>query len=389
MIHDYFNPVRSVYGEGALLSLPTLLGRRRAVLVTFPEAAALGLVDQIRTLLGDRLAGVIDDVRPNPDVAELRGQYERFWRETGNGSNGSNGSNGGNGSDGAKPGADVIVALGGGSAIDTAKALMVGTASGRFDELLGLLQRGEPFKPHAVKTLIAVPTTAGTGSEVTPWATIWDRERQRKHSLHLPSTWPEIALVDPLLMMSLPPSVTLQSGLDALSHALEAIWNRNANPLSDTYAVSAAQDIFETLPALMRRPQDRGLRARMALAALKAGMAFSNTRTALAHSISYEMTLRLGLPHGIACSFPLPLVLQMALGQSAERDAVLARALGLPLADAPGRLAAFLEGLGVQTSFASYGLGDVEARELIARALTGARGRNFIGADADTTEEIA
>ena len=388
MIHDYFNPVRSVYGEGALLSLPTLLGRRRAVLVTFPEAASLGLVDQIRTLLGDRLAGVIDDVRPNPDVAELRGQYERFWRETGNGGNG-NGNGNGNGSDGAKPGADVIVALGGGSAIDTAKALMVGTASGRFDELLGLLQRGEPFKPHAVKTLIAVPTTAGTGSEVTPWATIWDRERQRKHSLHLPSTWPEIALVDPLLMMSLPPSVTLQSGLDALSHALEAIWNRNANPLSDTYAVSAAQDIFETLPALMRRPQDRGLRARMALAALKAGMAFSNTRTALAHSISYEMTLRLGLPHGIACSFPLPLVLQMALGQSAERDAVLTRALGLPLADAPGRLAAFLEGLGVQTSFASYGLGDVEARELIARALTGARGRNFIGADADTTEEIA
>jgi phosphonate metabolism-associated iron-containing alcohol dehydrogenase len=375
MSHDYFNPVRSVYGEGALLSLPTLVGPRRAVLVTFPEAAALGLVARVRALLGDRLAGVIDDVRPNPDVAELRGQYERFWRDNGHGAPGD--------------GADVIVAMGGGSAIDTAKALMVGTASGRFDELLGLLQRGEPFKPHAVKALIAVPTTAGTGSEVTPWATIWDRGQQRKHSLHLPSTWPEIALVDPLLMMSLPPSVTLQSGLDALSHALEAIWNRNANPLSDTYAVSAAQDIVETLPSLMRRPHDRELRARMALAALKAGMAFSNTRTALAHSISYEMTLRLGLPHGIACSFPLPTVLQLALGRSPERDAVLARALGHPLADAPGRLATFLEGLGVPTRFASYGLGDAETRELIARALTGARGRNFIGADADTTEEIA
>ena len=381
MIHEYFNPVRSVYGEGALLSLPTLLGRRRAVLVTFPEADALGLVEQVRTLLGDRLAGVIDDVRPNPDVAELREQYERFWRENGSSSGSSSGKGSGR--------ADVIVAMGGGSAIDTAKALMVGTASGSFSELLGLLERGTPFKPHAVKALIAVPTTAGTGSEVTPWATIWDRVQQRKHSLHLPSTWPEVALVDPLLMTSLPPSVTLQSGLDALSHALEAIWNRNANPLSDTYAVSAAQDIFETLPALMRRPQDRGLRARMALAALKAGMAFSNTRTALAHSISYEMTLQLGLPHGIACSFPLPLVLQLALGRSADRDAVLARAVGLPLADAPGRLASFLEALGVQTTFASYGLGDVEARELIARALTGARGRNFIGAEADVTRETA
>jgi len=369
MIHEYFNPVRSVYGEGALLSLPALLGRRRAVLVTFPEAASLGLVSQVRELLGDRLAGVIDDVRPNPDVADLRGQHERFWREHRD--------------------TAAIVALGGGSAIDTAKALMVGTASGRFDELIALLQRGEPFEPHAAKALIAVPTTSGTGSEVTPWATIWDREQQRKHSLHLRATWPEIALIDPLLMQSLPPSVTLQSGLDALSHALEAIWNRNANPLSDTYAVSAAREILSTLPSLMRRPVSRELRARMALAALKAGMAFSNTRTALAHAISYEMTLRLGLPHGIACAFPLPLVLRMALGRSAERDAVLGRALGQPLADAPQRLAAFLEGLGVPTRFASYGLDDREAQDLIARALTGARGLNFIGASADTAEEIA
>ncbi len=369
MIHEYFNPVRSVYGEGALLSLPRLLGRRRALLVTFPEARALGLVAQVQELLGDRLTGVIEDVRPNPDVLELRDQYERFWREHGD--------------------TAAIVALGGGSAIDTAKALMVGTASGRFDELLGLLQRGEPFEPHAVKALIAVPTTAGTGSEVTPWATIWDRAQSRKHSLHLPSTWPEVALVDPLLMASLPPSVTLQSGLDALSHALESIWNRNANPLSDTYAVSAARDILATLPALMRRPASRPLRARMALAALKAGMAFSNTKTALAHAISYEMTLRLGLPHGIACAFPLPLVLEMALGRSASRDAVLAEALGRPLEQAPARLTAFLEGLGVPARFAAYGLAEQEAQDLIARALTGARGRNFIGASADMSRETA
>ncbi len=358
MSQEFFNPVRSVYGAGALSSLPKLLAGRKAVVVTFPEARRFGLVDRLQTLLGDGLAGVIDAVLPNPDVAELRALYEAFWQESAQ--------------------AEVLVAVGGGSAIDTAKALMVGTQSGRFDDLVAALAAGGPFVPARVKTLIAVPTTAGTGSEVTPWATIWDREAQRKHSLHLPETWPSIAIVDPELMLSLPASVTLQSGLDALSHALEAIWNVNANALSDTFAVAAVQQIFETLPLLMDKLGDLELRARMALAALQAGMAFSNTRTALAHSISYEMTLRYGLPHGIACSFPLPMVLRRAIGQDAGRDAVLERALG-PLDRAPQRLSDFIERLGVKTHFSDYGVSSEQADRMVAHALTGARGKNFIG----------
>ncbi|WP_208510222.1 iron-containing alcohol dehydrogenase PsrA [Variovorax paradoxus] len=358
MSQEFFNPVRSVYGAGALSSLPKLLAGRKAVVVTFPEARRFGLVDRLQALLGDGLAGVIDAVLPNPDVAELRALYEAFWQESAQ--------------------AEVLVAVGGGSAIDTAKALMVGTQSGRFDDLVAALAAGGPFVPARVKTLIAVPTTAGTGSEVTPWATIWDREAQRKHSLHLPETWPSIAIVDPELMLSLPASVTLQSGLDALSHALEAIWNVNANALSDTFAVAAVQQIFETLPLLMDKLGDLELRARMALAALQAGMAFSNTRTALAHSISYEMTLRYGLPHGIACSFPLPMVLRRAIGQDAGRDAVLERALG-PLDCAPQRLSDFIERLGVKTRFSDYGVSSEQADRMVAHALTGARGKNFIG----------
>lgn len=358
MSHQFFNPVRSVYGAGALLSLPKLLEGRRATLVTFPEARQLGLVDRLQALLGDQLVGVIDDVQPNPDVAELKGLYDTFWQSTTQ--------------------AEVLIAVGGGSAIDTAKALMVGTASGRFDELVTALAAGNGFTPAQVKTLIAVPTTAGTGSEVTPWATVWDRGAQKKYSLHLPETWPSVALIDPELMLTLPATVTLQSGLDALSHALEAIWNVNANPTSDTFAVAAVHDIFDSLPRLMEKLDDVDLRGRMALAAMKAGMAFSNTRTALAHSISYEMTLRYGLPHGIACAFPLPMVLQRAIGRDAGRDAVLARALG-PLDAAPARLAAFIERLGVKTRFADYGVSDEQAEQMVAFALTGARGKNFIG----------
>jgi phosphonate metabolism-associated iron-containing alcohol dehydrogenase len=360
--HRYHNPVAIRFGAGSIDELREILAGRRAVVVTFPEAAGLGLVDRLRGALGAGCAGVEDRSEPNPDVAGLAPMYEQFWRDHAD--------------------CEALVAVGGGSAIDTAKALMVGTASGRFDELVALLARGAPFTPHRVKSLIAVPTTAGTGSEVTPWATIWDHAAARKHSLHLRETWPEAAVVDPDLMLTLPPAVTIQSGLDALSHALESIWNVNANPISDGYAVAAAREVLATLPALVKRPSDRTLRGRMALAALRAGLAFSNTKTALAHSISYEMTLRFGLPHGIACSFTLPMVLARAAGVDAGRDAVLAAVFDGDLAGAPRRLAAFLAQLGVSTDFAAYGVSEEESRRMVAEALDGVRGRNFIGAAA-------
>jgi phosphonate metabolism-associated iron-containing alcohol dehydrogenase len=356
----YHNPVAIHGGAGAIAQLPAILAGRRAVLVTFPEAEGLGLVARIRGILGASLAGVIDRIEPNPDVSYLAAMYERFWSE--------------------HAATEVLVAVGGGSAIDTAKALMVGTQAGRFDDLVALLATGKPFVPHRVKALIAVPTTAGTGSEVTPWATIWDRAALKKHSLHLAQTWPEAAVVDPELMLTLPRSVTVQSGLDALSHALESIWNVNANPVSDTYAVAAAREVMAALPRLLADLGNRELRARMAVAALKAGLAFSNTKTALAHSISYEMTLRFGLPHGIACSFTLPMVLERARGMDAGRDAVLAQVFDGDLANAPARLRHFLESVGVATEFSAYGVDDDESRRMVAQALDGVRGRNFIGA---------
>jgi phosphonate metabolism-associated iron-containing alcohol dehydrogenase len=263
---------------------------------------------------------------------------------------------------------------------------MVGTKSGEFDALVALLATGTPFRPHRVKPLIAVPTTSGTGSEVTGWATVWHKAAGKKYSLHLPETWPEAALVDPELVLSLPAGPTLSAGLDALSHALESVWNINANPVSDNHAVNAARAVLATLPALMKNLGDIELRSRMALAALTAGLAFSNTRTALAHSISYDMTIRHGLPHGIACSFTLPLVLKRAIGADAGRDAVLARIFeAMPLAEAPAFLTTFLEDLGVSTRFESYGVSAEQSQKMITDALDGVRGKNFIGVAAPAT----
>jgi phosphonate metabolism-associated iron-containing alcohol dehydrogenase len=329
------------------------------VLVTFPEAHATGLEARLVELLDPHLRAVVRDIAPNPDTAWFAARYAASWREHGDA---------------------VLVAVGGGSVIDTAKILAVATSSGRFEDLHGALAAGEAPPIVRARRLIAVPTTAGTGSEVTPWATLWDGAAGRKLSLHTAHTWPEQALVDPELAMSLPLAVTRNGALDALSHALEAIWNRNANPVSDGLAVEAARGVIETLPALLASPEDADLRTAMSRAALTAGLAFSNTATALAHSISYDMTLRHGLPHGLACSFTLPMVWRMAAGADATRDAVLARVFG-PNVNAPAaRLETFLRSVGVATRFADYGVAPHEAQEMIARALDGARGRNFIGA---------
>jgi phosphonate metabolism-associated iron-containing alcohol dehydrogenase len=342
-VWTYHNPVAVHAAPGSLDRLPGLLAGRDCLLVTFPEAESLGLVQRLRQLLGSQLRGVVDGIAPNPDVRWLAPLYDRVHREH----------------------ADVpcIVALGGGSAIDSAKALMCATPSQTFAELLQALEQGLTLPAARHKALIAIPTTAGTGSEVTPWATIWDQAAGRKHSLHQRWTWPEAAIIDAQLMQSLPAAATLASGLDALSHAMEAIWNRHRNPVSTSLAVQAARRTLATLPALMKDLGSLPLRNRMAEAALMAGLAFSNTRVA----------------HGIACSFSLPLVLEMALGADDGADAALLSIFDAATGDlAVQRLRSFLEGLGVATDPARYGLAEQEWQQLLHSAASGPRGRNFI-----------
>jgi phosphonate metabolism-associated iron-containing alcohol dehydrogenase len=315
----------------------------------------------MRGLLGPQLSGVISNIQPNPDVAWLAPLYEQVHRDH----------------------ADVpcIVALGGGSAIDSAKALLCATPSGTMAELLAVLEQGGnlPDGPH--KVLIAIPTTAGTGSEVTPWATLWDQAGGRKHSLLQPFTWPEAAIIDAELMATLPAGPTLASGLDALSHALESIWNVHRNPTSMALAVQAARRTLATLPALMEDLDNLPLRADMAEAALLAGLAFSNTKTALAHSLSYDITLQYGVMHGIACSFSLPLVLDMALGADPGVDAALLAVFDAVIgADASAALRGWLRRLGVSTDPTHYGVAPDRWQTMVRQAASGPRGRNFIRA---------
>jgi alcohol dehydrogenase len=351
----YRNPVEIAFGAGAFEQLGAAVGGRPYALVTYADAEPFDRLARRAAALAGEPAVLIRNVPPNPDFASLAESCQVFAT--------------------AQQRPALVVAIGGGSVLDAAKVLAA--SGGDFARVRAFLDNGA--RTLAPLPIIAVPTTAGTGSEVTCWATVWDKDTRRKYSLTHDGLYPERALIDPLLTAGTPRAVTVAAGLDALSHALESLWNVNANPVSASLAVSAARAVLETLPALARELGKAELRLGMMRAATLAGLAFSNTKTALAHSLSYHFTLHHGIAHGIACSFSLPLVMRSAIGCDPVCDAALAAIFGPDLAAAPDRLTAFLEGLGVSTRAEDHGIASGEWQKLIDDALAGERGKNFLG----------
>ncbi|MCK6451900.1 MAG: phosphonoacetaldehyde reductase [Alphaproteobacteria bacterium] len=353
----YANPVHLTFGRGAFDRMGEAVAGRRYCLVTYAEPALFA--ELTRRL--ERLAGApvvtIDNVAANPDFLELAESCRRYAA--------------------ARPAPELIVALGGGSVLDAAKVLAA--ADGDFARVRRCLETGESAQALRFRPIVAVPTTAGTGSEVTGWATVWDTEAKKKYSLAHDRLYPERAVVDPELTLRAPRGLTVSTGLDALSHALESIWNVNANPASTALAVAAARETLDCLPRLAERLDSAELREAMARAACLAGLAFSNTRTALAHSLSYHLTLHHGVPHGIACSFSLPMVMRAVIGCDPSCDAALSAIFGPDLRVGADRLERFLDALGVSTRAEDHGVDGKDWNGLIDRALAGERGRNFIG----------
>lgn len=350
----FHNPVRINFGLNALDDLATLLDGRSYALVTYPDAAFELLQKRVTELAGPALV-IIDSIEPNPSVSMLRKVCDQLR---------------------ALPRLpDVIVALGGGSVIDTAKVLAAG--HGQLDTMLAGMADSQIPTERALP-IIAIPTTSGTGSEVTSWATVWDPDNDRKLSLSRDDLYPEAVIVDPYLVAGLPWQTTVSSGLDALSHALESLWNIHASPVTRSFAVQAAREIMAGLTRLKISLDDMEARSLMALGSLRAGLAFSNTRTALAHSISYPITLAHGIAHGMACSFCLPEVMHAAIGVDADCDAALADIFG-DLATGPARLRAFLDSLDVPAHPDDFGIAPSQWRHIVEQAFDGDRGRNFIG----------
>jgi len=355
----YHNPVKIHFGPTIIRNLPHIVGPQRSILITIPCSTKRGISNSLKKLLGGSLVAIFDGVRPNPTFSSIKAAFNELQQYE----------------------YETIIALGGGSTIDTAKAVAASGASGSEGWIDDHLKRGAPFpEPFNPKPVIAIPTTAGTGSEVTMWATVWDMEEKKKYSLSHPKLYPKIALLDPELTLTLPEKETIYCGLDALSHAMEAIWNKNHNPVSDTFALKAISLIYDYLPELRSNLTNSVLRTYMLRASLFAGLSFSNTKTALAHSISYPLTAHFGLPHGLACALPLPHLLRFNARKAAERIKIMAEAFKADTTAESmiSEITNLFERIDLSLSLSDYGIDKSQVELIVNSAFTPGRADNNI-----------
>ena len=286
----YLSPTKIVFGQNSFDRLKAYLLdlniKREILLVTGQNFIKKhGFLVQLHRMLYDKSIHHFDKVSPNPNQEDIC-QGIQFVGNTE---------------------IELVIALGGGSVLDAGKAIAILLKNpGSLNEYLQgerkITQRGIP--------VIAIPTTAGTASEVTCWATIWDMERKNKYSLSHQWMFPEYAIVDPALTVPMPRTLTAMTGMDALTHAIESCWSLNSQPISDVFALRAIRLIRNNIQKACDKPEDMTARTNMALASLFAGLAFNNTRTAACHSLSYPMTFHFGIPHGLAVSITLKEVIK-------------------------------------------------------------------------------
>ena len=365
LTHPLFCPVRIVQGYSYDEALRSIVGRRSWALMTSASWPSRGVVDRITAQCG-KPQSVVAEIESNPTVRDIIYLSDKI------------------------DDLNVIVALGGGSVLDAAKGVAAFNGVGRSEDILmSHLRDGEALPDNmAPAEIIAVPTTSGTGSEVTRWGTIWGDDAV-KHSVTDFKLFPSFAILDPELCTSMSKDLTLATGLDALSHAMESVWNRRHTDATDTLAKTSIEMIRELLPAVLKNPGNVGLRQKMQTASMIAGLAMSTTQTALAHSISYPFTARYGMPHGIACSFTLAEVARFNAITEAERLKPIATGMGCSVDALPVELEALLRDLGVGQEIARY-VTPAVTDELGENLITRARAANNIRAiDGPMARELA
>ena len=333
MVNEFFykQPVKIWFGAGKFRQLGEILGElecKKCVLVCgrhfAPEARAM--MQEIPCI-----AAVFGEVEQNP---QLGGAAEtvRLAREYG---------------------ADAIVGVGGGSSIDTAK--FAAAAAPGDAEAIDYYTEKVPF-PAKPLTIVAVPTTAGTGSEVTQVSVM--SHGKEKRSINNPLFMPTAAVVDPTLTLTVPPRTTMNTGLDALAHALEGYWSRNHQPLADLFAIEAVRLILENLETAWRDGSNLEARSNMLYASMVAGLAFSNPRTAGSHACSYPLSEDYHLPHGEACAFTLDSFVRI---NADERLEYLCRRAGLSgTEELAQRIAALKELGGLRRKLSDLGEVDLD-----------------------------
>ena len=303
----HYAPTRIVYGAGALSELPSeleSLGCDRAMVVTDQELAAhTDIVERVRKVLGSRCAGVYTEVQPDSSVAVVDAGAARAKELN----------------------VDSFVSVGGGSSIDTAKAIaIVHTLGGSIRDHQGFQALSGATTPH-----VAIPTTAGTGSEVTRYALIRDEQSRQKMLFGDFHIFPRVGILDPKLTVGLPPRITAGTGMDALTHAIEGLHSAQREPIADALALHAIRLIRANLPVALQTPNELRARGMMLVAATMAGTAFDNAQVGMVHAIAHTIGARHHVHHGLANSIALPHVIRFNGPVAGEWYRMAAEAFGL------------------------------------------------------------
>ena len=306
--YQFQTPTKIISGIGSTAEIIKELNdlhAKKVLLITDPGLVQAGVAQQVVEMLKQAAVEVeiFDAVEPDPSIQVATKAAEMAKNVK----------------------ANVLIALGGGSAIDTAKsAALLVTNGGYLKDYAGVNKVVKPILP-----LIAVPTTAGTGSEVTIFAVMSDPDKQEKFTISSALIAPAVAVLDPLLTLKLPPSVTAFTGMDALTHAIEAFTSSIAQPATDALALSAIKLVLKHLPVAVGRGDNVKARDGMLQASLLAGIAFNNAFLGLAHAIASPLGGHFHVPHGLANAVMLPYVMEYNLPTAVRRYAEIGCALGL------------------------------------------------------------
>lgn len=298
----------SFHGKGAINEIPSIArskGFNHVFVCSDPDLVKFGVTAKVTNLLEKEGIPftIYSGIKPNPTIENVKDGVEAF----------------------KACGADSIITIGGGSSMDTAKAIGIIITNPEFSDVRSL-EGVAPTKNHAVPT-IAVPTTAGTAAEVTINYVITDIEKERKFVCVDEHDIPEYAIVDPDMMSSMPKGLTAATGMDALTHAIEGYTTKAAWEMTDMFHLEAIKLIAKHLRgAVLNTPEDR---EGMALAQYIAGMGFSNVGLGIAHSIAHTLGAHYDTPHGVACAMMLPIVMEYNQEFTGDKYREIARAMGV------------------------------------------------------------
>ncbi len=310
MVNRFILNEVSYFGPGArkeLSGVVARLGFKKALVVTDKGLMKFGVAKMVLDVMDE--AGIqyeiFDDVKPNPTVTNVKNGIEAC----------------------KKAEADFIVAIGGGSSMDTAKGIGIVVRNPEFSDIVSLEGVADTKKKSL--PIIALPTTAGTAAETTINYVIIDESRQAKMVCVDPNDIPCVAIIDAELMYSLPKSLTAATGMDAMTHAIEGLITKAAWELSDMFEIKAIEMIYRYLPLAVDEPTNPKGRDGMAVAQYVAGMAFSNVGLGVDHGMAHPLSALFDVPHGVACAMLLPTVMRFNAPAALEKYVEIAKAVGV------------------------------------------------------------